>query len=279
MSIQGLSFYQQNQQYWQQAKAQSQAADAHNALVNVMGNAMVNLSKGLSAIANGTALKRVNSQLVSAVQDVLQPGSSSSSNSSSGSSASSSSSSAPAKATPATAVGTVPLTASTSLATLGILPGGRISISSGINTTTYTSTGTDTVANLINALNINLPTNADIVASINTKGRLTITSRNTTNMIVVDGSGTDAAAIGFSVGHTTFKPTKPTSSSGSSSASGSSSSSSSSSSSGSSSSSTSKTAAKTTTPTNTALALQSFKTAASILSASGVSGNLVNMLS
>jgi hypothetical protein len=268
------SFWQQDQNYWSDAHAQSQASSADDALIDVMGQAETNLAKGLASIANQTALNRVNSEITSLVEQALNPSGSSTSSSSSGSSGFStpSSSSSPS---PATAIGTTPVTTSTSLSTLGILPNGTITVGTGANTTTYTSTGTDTIADLINAINVDLPTNANVTASLNARSQLVITSRDDTSAIFIGGSGNDAAAIGYAVGNDTFlpkaAPTPPTSSvTSTSSASGTSGStpSSQSASSGSSKS----------TPTNSSLALQSISTAASILSADGVSGNLVDML-
>jgi len=282
MSIQSISFFQQDQSYWQQAQAQSQASTADASLINVMGQAETNLAKGLASIANGEALTRVNTQLSAAIQSLLDPSGSSTSSSSSSttpSPSSSSSVSAPV-ATPATGIGTARITASTSLSTLGILPNGTISVSAGINTTLYTSTGTDTVANLINAINIDLPTNANVTASINNSGQLVFTSRNNTDTITIGGSGTDAAVIGFGVGHNTFSPIQPPASSantaGSSGSSGSS---------GAPAASPSSSSASSTSSTNnsqiavdTLPGQQTFSTAASILSSSGVSGSLVDLL-
>lgn len=155
MSIQGLSLWQQDQNYWQQAQAQSQATSAQDSLINVIGAAMVDESKGLSSLANGTALKRVNSELSAAVQNALQvetggstsssPGSSTGSSSSASSSSSGSSHSASTTGSPAIGIGTAPLTTGTSLATLGIFAGGKITVTVGPNITTYRTTGTDTV--------------------------------------------------------------------------------------------------------------------------------------
>jgi hypothetical protein len=269
------SFWQQDQSYWSEAQAQGAASSADDSLIDVMGQAETNLAKGLAGIANGTALKRVNSQLTAAIQSLLQPaGSSTPSSSSTGTSSSSgSSSSVSSVGAPAVGTGTVVLTTGTSLATLGILQGGTITISAGNNATTYTSTGTDTIGNLINAINIDLPTNAQVVASVNSSGKLVLTSRNESDTIAVVGSGTDASAIGFGIKNNSFEPTAPSSNPAT--ASSASSTSSSSSSAGSSASSSSKSSSK---PTNAAPALQSFTTAASILSASGAGGTLVDML-
>lgn len=289
MSIQSVSFYQQDQTYWQQANAEDQATSAGNALITEMGTAETNLARGLASIANKTALNRVNSALSAAVQSLLQsqaggstpssPGSSSGSNASN----SSASGSTATSAAPATAVGTTILTTGTSLSTLGILAGGRFYVTAGSNTTTYTSTGSDTVGDLINALNIDLSTNAQVTASLNAKGQLVITSRNDSDTIAIGGSGTDAAVLGFGVGHTTFTPTKPSSSSAATSSTGSSTSSSTSSNASTSSASSSAAATSTSKSkksisSNSASLTQNFTTAASILSADGVSGSLVDML-
>lgn len=276
MGIGSISFFQQDQTFAQGQAAFSSTQSATDSLINAIGNAETSQAKGLAAIANGAALKRVNTQLTAAIQQVLQEvegtSGSSASTTSTGSSATSSTSSttAPAKPTPATGTGTALLTTGTSLSSLGIFAGGKITVSSGAGLTTYTSTGTDTVGDLINALNVDTVGNAPVTASLNGKGQLVITSRNTTNAIVVGGTGTDAAAIGFGVGHTTFSPTKPPATAASTSPSSSTTSSSSTSSNNSSS--------KAPALTNSAPALQSFSTAASLLSASGVGGSLVDLL-
>jgi hypothetical protein len=281
MSINSVSFWQQDQNYWQKSQAQGQASSAAASLINVMGQAETNLAKGLASIANGTALKRVNNELTAAVQAVLQPSSGgSTSSSSSGTTGSASSSSASAgssastgtSAAPATGIGKAPLTAGTLLSTLGILPNGTIAVSAGINTTTYTSTGTDTVGDLIDALNIDLPTNAQVTASLNSSGRLVITSRDDTDTISIGGSGTDAAVLGFGIGNNTFQPVAPKSTAASSTAA------SPTAASATSSATQSNSANKYKVATDVLPAKQSFSTGASILSASGVSGSLVDML-
>jgi hypothetical protein len=291
MSIQTLSFFQQDQNYWNQsqsfaaqdqnywsqAQAQSQASAADASLINVMGQAETNEAKGLASIANQTALNRVNSQISALVQQALQGSSGDSASSAAGgssaSSASSGSSSAAASTgAPATGIGTAPLTTGTSLSSLGVLPGGTITVGAGGNTTKYTSTGTDTVGDLINAINVDLPTNANATASLNSTGRLVLTGRNDTDTITVLGSGNDAAAIGFAVGNNTFEPTAPSASPASvSSSSGSANSPTNAASSGTSS-------ASTTLPSYLALAEQGVTTAAGILSANGVGGTLVDLL-
>jgi hypothetical protein len=272
------SFYQQDQNSWSQSKAESQASAASTSLINVMGAAESNLAKGLASIANATALHRVNSQITALVEQVLGENPSSSSGST-GTAANSSSSSGNTSTSgaPATGIGKVPLTTSTSLATLGILSGGTITVGTGANITTYTSTGTDTVADLLNAINLDLPTNANVTASLDATGRLVITSRDKTSAIFVGGSGTDAAAIGFGAGNNTFLP-KAASGSSTSSSSSQSSASSAAGSAGSTSS--SKNASKSTAaaPTYPSLASLTGGTAASILSADGASGNLVDLL-
>ncbi len=273
MTIQSVSFYQQDLNYWQQAQAQSQAEAADNALINVMGQAEVNQAKGLASIANGTALKRVNSELTAAVQNALNPLGTSSSSSTSTNAPASPSSAAPSTPTPATGTGTVPLTTNTPLSTLGFLGGGTFSVDDGTNITNYTSTGDDTVADLINAINSGP---AFVTASINSSGKLVITARNTKDIVTVQGSGNDAAALGFGVGNISFTPKAPSST-----ASGSSTASSSSTAAASNGTSTSpKTASSgsSTSTTVSSVAQELSSSAASILSASGVSGTLVDML-
>lgn len=274
-SIGSVSFYQQDQAYWQQQQAQAQAQSADDALINVMSQAEVNLGKGMASIANGTALQRVKSQLSAAVQAVLQgssSGSSSSTSSSTGSAASSSTASSSLSPTPAAGTGTVPLTTNTTLSSLGFLPGGTFSISDGTNITNYTSTGDDTVADLINAINSGP---AFVTASINGSGKLTITARNDKETITIEGSGIDAAALGFGNGNNSFSPKQPpapksaantettgTSTSASTSTAG-------------------KSSAKTSGSSAGAVSSieqQIASSAASLLNASGASGNLVDML-
>jgi hypothetical protein len=264
MSVGSISLYQQDQNYWNQAQAQSQASSAQGSLINVIGAAMTDLSKGKASIANGIALKRVNSQLSAAVQAALGNSTSSSTTPTAKSTTASSAASTPSKGAPAVAVGTVPLSTGTSLATLGILPGGKFSVTTGLTTTTYVSTGNDTVGDLINALNVNLSTNAQVTASLNGQGQLVITGRNDTAYVTISATGTDASVLGFGVGHTTFKPTPrtpaataPASSSTPTSAS-------------------TKSSTKTSSTSHASTATQS--TAAGILSADGVSGSLVDML-
>jgi hypothetical protein len=279
MSIGGIgstpSFYQQDQSYWSNAHAEDAAQSADSSLIDVMGAAQVNKAKGLAAIANGTALKRVNSELVAAVQSALGEtptgSTSSSSNSSTSASSSSTGASASTKVQPASGTGTVPVTRTTTLSSLGILPGGTLTFGDGGNSpTVYTSTGTDTVGDVINAIN-NGP--AFLTASINSGGKLTVTARDTTASVVISGSGTDATAVGFGNNNNTFQPVQPTASTlATSTSSSTASSSTSSTSSSTSSSSSSKSAAV------PSAFEESAGSAASILSASGVSGTLVNML-
>lgn len=270
MSIQGLSFFQQDQNYWQNQRAWSQAQSAANALINVMGQAEVNQAKGLASIANGTALARVKSQLVEGIQNLLQGSSGSSTPAAAGvSGASSAGSGASQSPTPATAVGTVPLTRGTLLSTLGFLPGGTFSVDAASNNTKYTSTGDDTVGDLINAINSGP---AFVTASINSSGKLVITSRDTKDIITIQGSGTDAAALGFGLNNDSFTPTQPKSSASSPAAS-----------------STGNASSKTNSRSSagqsagsggrvSSIGQETASSAASILSASGASGSLIDML-
>jgi hypothetical protein len=267
MSVGSVSFLQQAQSYWSSTQGPSAALD------NSLSTAESNLGKGLASIANSTALKRVNSQITALVEQALGVSGSSSSGSA-GTSATSSSSTASSAGAPATATSKAILTTSTSLSTLGILPGGTITVGSGANTTTYTSTGTDTVGDLINAINVDLPTNANVTASINSTGHLVITSRDKTDSIFIGGSGTDATAIGFGLGNNTFLPKAPSTPAPS----ASSNSSTASSSSPTTSSTASSSKAAYTVPAYLALSEQTGSSALSLLADSGVSGSLVNLL-
>jgi hypothetical protein len=280
------SFWQQDQNYWQQAEENDNATAASDSVINAISTAETNLGKGLASIANASALNRVNTQITALVEQALQVSGSSSSPASGGPSNASSTSSSSATGTstaspsPATGTGTVVLTTSTSLATLGILPGGTITIGTGANTTTYTSSGTDTVADLIDAINVDLPTNANVTASINAKGQLVITSRDDKSSIFIGGSGTDAAAIGFGVGNNTFLPKAASTSSAASATSSTTLGSSTSDSTGGSSSSSENAASNAAkhTQSYTTVSSEIASDAASLLSDSGVGGNLVDML-
>jgi hypothetical protein len=155
---------------------------------------------------------------------------------------------------------------------------GTITINDGTNTTTYQSTGSDTVGDLLNAINKNAFGNAQVAAWLDGTGKLMITAKNQTATILVGGD--NAANIGFGAGNTFFQPTAPTpaSSSSSSSSSGASSASSSSTSStgSSASSSTTSTKSASTNPlTNSALALQTGATAETLLASNGLSGGSI----
>ena len=223
MSVGRISFWQQNQNYWSRSASSGQSVALRNVVITSMFGASTNLSRGLASIANQTALNRVNSQLTAAVQNALasigggstSAGGSTASSSSSGATASPSSSSANSSAAssgaraaaPATGTGTAPLTAGTSLATLGILKNGTITVSDGTNTTIYKSTGSDTVSDLVSALNRNVYGNAQVAAWLNASGKLVISGKNNTAMITV--GGTNAANVGFVTGHAFFQPTTP----------------------------------------------------------------------
>ena len=99
------------------------------------------------------------------------------------------------------------LTNATTLLSLGIASGDKIMVGDGTNTTTYTSTGSDTVGDLINAINAGTAGNAAVTASLN-GGNLVLTGNNFTSTIGVTGSGAnDAADLGFGAAHNTFPPT------------------------------------------------------------------------
>jgi len=279
MGVSSISLWQQDQNYWSQQQNWDDANTAQNSLINVMAQAETNLSNGLSSIANQTALSRVNSQLVAAVQSALeaQGGStlpSSGSGATAGTGASGSATAASSAATPtsspASGTGKAPVTTGTALSTLGIPAGAALIVSAGGNTTTYSSTGSDTIGDLMSAINADLVGNAAVTASLNRDGELVITSKNDTDMVSI--GGVYASNIGFGVGNDTFKPTTSSSSSGYSTGA------SSSTSSATAASSTSTTTGSQSTQAVSTLASQNLSTAASLLSASGAGGTLVDML-
>lgn len=263
----GTSFWQQDQSFWQQSQSTDNTIAASDSIINAISSAETSQGKGLASIANQTALSRTNSQLTAAIENLLN-GTTGSTSSTTGTSSSSSSGSS---ASPATATGTAVLTTSTPLSLLGVLSGGEITVGAGSDTTTYTSTGTDTVGDLLNAINANDYGNAQVTASLNKSGNLVITSKNDTTSLFI--GGLYASNVGFGVGHQTFTPTKG-------SGSGSSTASTSSSSTTSSSKSTSRTSSSTaqTKSSYATVASEMSSSAASLLSDSGVGGTLVDML-
>jgi hypothetical protein len=234
----------------------SSQGSAIDSLGSAISQAEANLGKGLASIANSEALTRTNNQISQIIQNVLDG--------TNGTSSSSSTSSSTGKATPAkaaTGTGTKSVSVGTPLSTLGVLKGGSIYVSAGGNTTAYTSTGSDTVGDLLSTINSQLPNNAQVSASLNSRGDIVLTSRNTKDTVSV--SGVFASNIGFAVGNETFKPTaavtpKPTASTSSSTSS-------------------SKKTSTSNTSLQTALSTNA-GSAASVLAASGAAGSLVNML-
>ena len=278
ISVGSGSFWQQDQNFWARSQQITQAQTLSSTVIDQMFGASSTLTTGLASIANQTALDRVNTALSAAVQGALNPASASSTASSSASSTASSASSstsstapkaaAPVVAAAATGTGTVPLTSGTSLLGLGFLTRGNFTVSDGTFTTTYQSTGTDTVGDLISAINSGTPGNALVHAWLNGSGNLVITSQNKNDTVTVGGDY--AAALGFGSTNATFAPTKPPPishpvvSSSTSATSGSASKS-------------------TATPAsgisaNSALALQTGSTAELLLASSGLAGSIVNIL-
>ena len=197
------SFWQQDQNFWQKSKQNDNTIAATTSVINAMASAETSLGKGLAGIANSSALNRTNSQLMAAIQNVL--------NGSTGQTTSSAGTSPAATTTApvaATGTGTAALSTNTSLSLLGVLAGGKISVTAGMHTTTYTSTGTDTVGDLIKAINTNSFGSAQVTAALNSHGNLVLTSKNTTDVILV--GGLYASNVGFGVGNQTFKPTTKT---------------------------------------------------------------------
>jgi hypothetical protein len=284
-SIGSGSFWQQDQNFWARSQQVTQAQALSSTVIDQMFGASTTLATGLASIANQTALDRVNTALTAAVQGALNPTSASTTASSSTSSTASpsspssaaSSTAAPIVAAPATGTGTVPLTSGTPLLGLGFLTRGNFSVSDGTFTTTYQSTGTDTVGDLIGAINSGAPGNAQVSAWLNGSGNLVITSLNKIDTVSV--SGDYAAALGFGNTNATFAPVTPPPVShpvvsSSSSASGSNASSSAT---GGSSSTGTATAASG-IANNSAFALQTGSTAELLLASSGSAGSLLNIL-
>lgn len=255
---QSQSFYSQDQSYLQNQEAISRQQAADSSLFSAMGSAKTLETTGLAQIATQEAQTRVNNEIVADEKKLAAL-----------SGSGSTSSTTPSGPAPATGTGTVPLTTSTTLASLRIPPGGVITVSDGTNTTTYTSTGTDTVADLIGTINANVAGSAYVTASLNAKGNLVITGKNMTEAVTV--GGTFAPSVGFGPGNQTFHPVAGTASTASSSTSSSSATSSASSRTKSGKSSGSGKAVPTRASENTG-------SAATMLGDSGVSGSLVNML-
>jgi hypothetical protein len=288
-SIGSGSFWQQDQNFWARSQQVTQAQALSSTVIDQMFGASTTLATGLASIANQTALDRVNTALTAAVQGALNSTSASTTASSSTSSTASpsspssaaSSTAAPIVAAPATGTGTVPLTSGTPLLGLGFLTRGNFTVSDGTFTTTYQSTGTDTVGDLIGAINSGAPGNAQVSAWLNGSGNLVITSLNKIDTVSV--SGDYAAALGFGNTNATFAPVTPPPVShpvvsSSSSASGSNASSSSSSSATGGSSSTGTATAASGIANNSAFALQTGSTAELLLASSGSAGSLLNIL-
>jgi flagellar hook protein FlgE len=100
------------------------------------------------------------------------------------------------------------LTDATTLSSLGFAAGDKIKIGDGTNTTTYTVGGsTDTVGNLINAINSNASGNAAVTASLS-GGSLVLTGNNDMATVSASTTGTGTAAeLGFGSGNNSFSPT------------------------------------------------------------------------
>jgi hypothetical protein len=273
-SVGSVSFWQQDQNYWTRVQQSDQKQSQSATVISQMFSASSTLATGLASIANQTALDRTNNALTAAVQSVLNPSSTSSSSSSTASSSTSSASNPTVTfAAPATGTGTVPLTSGTSLPGLGFLTRGNFTVSDGTYTTTYQSTGSDTVGDLVGAINANAPGNAQVTAYLNGAGNLVIASKNLTDTVSV--SGDYASALGFGSTNDTFTPTAPSPPPGS--ASGTSTGSSS----GGSSSSTGSTGAASPPSgiaNNSALALHTAGTAELLLASNGSTGTILDML-
>jgi flagellar hook protein FlgE len=112
----------------------------------------------------------------------------------------------------ADAVGTSTLTltgtpaTSTTLASLGFTagpPATTVTVNDGTNTTTYTYSSGDTVANLINAINSG---SAQVQASVNGNNQLVLTSTDPNFEGSITVGGTGATDIGFGTSNDNFQP-------------------------------------------------------------------------
>lgn len=250
------SFYAQDQNYLQNQEAISQQQSADSSLFSSMGTAQTLRTTGLAQIATQEAQTRVQNE-IAADEKALAAAS-----------GISSTPAAPTGPAPATGTGTIPLTSSTTLSSLRIPPGGVITVSDGTNTTTYTSTGTDTVADLIGAINTNIAGNAYVTASINSSGKLVIAGKDMQESVTV--GGTFAPSVGFGPRNQTFQPTAGTAAYSSASTAASSSATSRSANSAS--------ASTKSTTTVSSPASENISSAATMLGDYGVAGSLVNML-
>jgi flagellar hook protein FlgE len=110
----------------------------------------------------------------------------------------------------ASGTGSVSTSTSATLASLGINSGDQITINDGVNSVfTYTSTGSDTVANLISAINAahtGNTLNVSAALSGGSTGNLVLTGTNGTASITVGGTATADSAIGFGAGANSFQP-------------------------------------------------------------------------
>jgi flagellar hook protein FlgE len=111
----------------------------------------------------------------------------------------------------ASGTGTVSTATGATLASLGISSGQTITINDGVNSPfTYTSTGSDTVANLISAINsAHTGGTLDVSAALSggSTGNLVLTGTNGIASITVGGTATADTAIGFGAGANSFQPT------------------------------------------------------------------------
>src|SRR5271156_376098 len=108
----------------------------------------------------------------------------------------------------ATGTGSVALTAGTTLSSLGINLGDKITINDGTNTPfSYTSTGIDKVSDLVAAINAaKTGGTLDVGAALNGTGNLVLTGTTGIASITVGGTATADTAIGFGAGANSFQP-------------------------------------------------------------------------
>ena len=169
MSVGSVSFWQQDQNYWNQSQSQSQNSDA---VITTISSAMTSLSSGLASIYNQEALTRTNNALTAAIQSELQQTQSASSTGSSSGSEFVQFFNKRVVVLILIGVFICRLTGNRNrhgaahrkhpAVDPANSPNSAITVSDGTQSTTYTTTGTDTVTNLIGAINANVYGNAQV---------------------------------------------------------------------------------------------------------------------
>jgi hypothetical protein len=204
---QSISFWQQDQNYWSQQQSESQATSAQDSLINVMASAESNLSKGLvehrqrngldtrqfPAFGRGAERSAIFGRYGVAIVERRDQG-------------------RPRHPPVRAPSGVRKFIRYIRLSYVRRRPeqARRIShhehlaarrsaspraarspsVGAGAGMTTYASTGSDTVGDLMSAINADFVGNAAVTASLNRNGELVITSKNDTDTVTVGGVST-----------------------------------------------------------------------------------------